>query len=378
MTTGTRAGSHTVLDKKTIENHMRRVIELARRGEGKTSPNPLVGSVIVKNGKVIGEGYHKKAGQPHAEMMALRRAGSSAKGAGLWVNLEPCVHYGRTPPCTDAIIAAGIKQVFIGMKDPNPLVRGKGIRRLRQAGIQVVSGILRKDCERLNEVFDKFIRTKTPFVIMKSAVSLDGKIATRLGESKWISSAQSRRIVHDLRNKVDAIMVGAGTVVKDDPQLIPRLKNTRENPPARVILDNENIISARARVFKDAQTHPVVYCAAKNLPRAKEMKLKRMGVQILKLQEKHGGIHLKPLMKKLGGMGITSVLAEGGGDLNASLLREKVADKIFLFVAPIIIGGKNAVSVVGGEGVATIRQAYKIKDMTVQSVGPDLLIEGYF
>lgn len=357
---------------------MRRVIELARKGEGGTSPNPLVGSVIVKNGKLIGEGYHKKAGLPHAEIMALRRAGSRAKGAALWVNLEPCVHHGRTPPCTDAIISSGIKQVFVGIQDPNPLVRGKGIRRLRLAGIKVVSGILRKDCERQNEVFDKFIRTNMPFVILKSAVSLDGKIATRARESKWISSPQSRRIVHELRNQVDAVMVGAGTVVKDDPQLTPRLKNTRENPPVRVILDNEHIVSARAKVFQDAQTHPVIYCATKNLPRAKEMKLKRMGVQILKLQEKQGGIHLKQLMNKLGAMGITSILAEGGGEINASLLREHVADKIMLFVAPIIIGGRNAVNVVGGEGVAAIRQAYKIKNMTVQPVGPDLLIEGYF
>ena len=257
---------------KKHEHFMRRALSLAEKGAGKTSPNPLVGAVIEKNGKIVGEGYHKKAGLPHAEIEALRKAGKLAKGARMFVNLEPCCHYGKTPPCTDAIRASGIRQVVIGMRDPNPLVRGKGVRWLKKNGIEVIAGVLQKECKQINEIFFKYIRTQIPFVILKAAVSLDGKIATRLGESKWITGVPARRRVHELRQKIDAIMVGAGTVVKDDPLLTVRLSGRKSNQPVRVILDNENAVPITAKVFQNGLKQKVIYVTTPRLTRAREKK----------------------------------------------------------------------------------------------------------
>lgn len=344
---------------------------------GKTSPNPLVGAVVVKRGEVVGEGYHRRAGLPHAEIEALRDAGSKAKGGELFVNLEPCCHYGRTPPCTDAIIAAGIKKVVVGMRDPNPLVRGRGIRILRRSGIEVVSGVLRDDCERMNAVFIKYIRARVPFVILKGAISLDGKIATRFGESKWISSPASRRRAHELRSRVDAIMAGAGTVLKDDPLLTARLNGRKTICPVRVILDHEHIVPLTANVFRNAATEKVIYAAGRNISSAREKALLAMGVEICYPRIRNDKIDLRHMMKLLGEREVTSVLIEGGSLINESALRDKIVDKVIFFIAPMIIGGENATGLVGGEGICRLKDAFKIKNLVVEKCGPDLVVEGY-
>ena len=261
---------------------MRQALNLALKAEEQVSPNPMVGTVIVKSGKVIAGGYHKKAGLPHAEIVALRKAGSKARGADLYVNLEPCCHQGRTPPCTEAIIAAGIKKVVMGIRDPNRFVNGKGIHCLRKNGIEVVTGILKKDCERLNESFLKYIRTGRPWIILKSALSLDGKIATRAGDSKWITGSKAREYVHRLRNRVDAVLVGAGTVRADDPLLTVRLKKGGTQNPARVILAGNYGVPVSARVFRNAHRERVIYATIATLSSARKNKLQKMGVDIIK------------------------------------------------------------------------------------------------
>ena len=356
---------------------MRQALRLAEKGAGKTSPNPVVGAVIVKNGGIVGKGYHKKAGGPHAEIAALRQAGAAARGARMFVNLEPCCHMGKTPPCTEAIRAAGIRQVVVGMRDPNPLVRGKGIRLLKKNGIEIVTGVLPKECARVNEFFCKYIRTRTPFVILKAAVSLDGKIATRRGESKWITGVPARKCVHELRGRVDAILVGAGTVIKDDPLLTVRLGKRKVNHPARIILDNEQIVPLTAKVFRNSRTQKIIYATTARLDRAREKKLRRLNVDVCFLKEKRGGIDLRRLMERLGEKQITSVLIEGGGRVNASALKDRIADKVIFFVAPILIGGGNAPGVIGGEGVTSLKNAFKIKRLAATPVGGDLMLEGY-
>jgi diaminohydroxyphosphoribosylaminopyrimidine deaminase/5-amino-6-(5-phosphoribosylamino)uracil reductase len=365
------------LKESNYEQYMLRALHLALRAAGKTSPNPLVGAVIVKSGEIVGEGYHRRAGLPHAEIEALREAGREARGAELYVNLEPCRHYGRTPPCTDALIAAGVRKVIVGMRDPNPLVSGKGIRSLRRAGIEVVCGILRAECERANEVFIKYIRDRVPFAILKAAISLDGKIATRLEESKWISSPASRKRAHELRSRVDAVMAGAGTVAKDNPRLTARVGGGKTACPARVILDHEHIVPLAANVFRNAARERVIYAAGRNIPPAREKALRKMGVDVCFPRIGSGGIDLRHMMRLLGERRITSVLIEGGSRVNASALRDRVVDKIVFFVAPMIIGGGDAVGVVGGEGIGRLRDAFKIKKLAVGKCGPDLVVEGY-
>lgn len=358
---------------------MRCALELARKGQGRTSPNPMVGAVLVKNGQVVGEGYHRKAGLPHAEIEALKRAGKKARGADLYVNLEPCCHFGRTPPCTDAIISAGVRKVIVGMRDPNKLMSGKGLRQLKKNGVQVVTGILKKECERLNEVFMKFVRTGNPFVVLKTAISLDGKIATSTGESQWITGAKAREKVHQIRNEVDAIVAGAGTVVKDDPFLTTRLrkKSAAVRHPVRVVLDNEFIVPLKSNVFKNANSQRVLYATSRKLPDSRRKELTRRGVDILLLKEKKGGVDLLHLMRALGERDIASVLIEGGGEVNASALEAGIVDKAVVFVAPILIGGKDAPGPLGGKGVRRLADAFKIKNMTVNKVGNDLMLEGY-
>lgn len=368
-----------ILTENTPEFYMRRALELARKGQGRTSPNPMVGAVLVKNGQVVGEGYHRKAGSSHAEIEALRRAGKKARGADLYVNLEPCCHFGRTPPCTEAIISAGIQKVIVGMRDPNKPMRGKSFRQLKKNGVLVVTGTLRKECERLNEVFIKFVSTGHPFVLLKTAISLDGKIATGSGESQWITGAKAREKVHQIRNEVDAIVVGAGTVVKDDPYLTTRLKKKSAvaKHPVRVILDNEFLVSLESNVFKNADTQSVLYATSSKLPVSRRDDLIRRGVDILLLKEKKGGVDLLHLTQALGERDIASVLIEGGGEVNASALEAGIVDKIVVFVAPILIGGKDAPGPLGGDGVRRLADAFNIKNMTVNQIGNDLMLEGY-
>ena len=358
------------------EHYMRRALELACKAEGRTSPNPMVGAVIVKSGKVVGEGYHKQAGLAHAEISALRRAGSQARGADLYVNLEPCCHDGRTPPCTDAIAAAGIRRVLVGMRDPNPLVGGKGIRKLKRNGIAVTTGLLRQECARLNEAFVKYISTGRPFVILKSALSLDGKIATRTGDSRWITGPEAREHAHRLRDRVDAVLVGAGTVRADDPRLTVRLKKGRGRNPVRVIVDGKKRVPLSAKVFRNAGRDRVIYAAGTGLSSARKNKLQRMGVEVLALKQKNGRVNLGRLMDKLGEMELMSVLIEGGAEINACALKEKLVDKVIYFLAPKIIGGNDAPGAVGGRGVERLEDALQLQDMTFSRIGDDLIIEG--
>lgn len=365
-----------LLTYKLNQNYMKLALSLACKAEGKTSPNPMVGAVIVKSGKVISRGYHKKIGLPHAEIVALKKAGSKAQGAHLYVNLEPCCHQGRTPPCTEAIIDAGIKKVVIGIRDPNHLVNGKGIRCLLKNGIEVVTDVLKEDCERLNESFLKYIRTKRPWVMLKSALSLDGKIATRTGDSQWITGSKARYYAHQLRNRVDAILVGAGTVLADNPRLTVRLKSRGMTSPARIVVDGRHVIPISARVFDNANKERVIYATLNNIPIKRKNKLKKMGVEVLLIKQKRGQVHLPQLMDKLGEMEITSIMVEGGSEINGNFFKEKLIDKLVYFIAPIIIGGKDALGPVGGKGIGKLADALRIKDVKVSQVGNDLIIEG--
>jgi len=357
------------------ERFMRRTLELAAKALGRTSPNPVVGAVIVRNGRIIGEGFHRHAGLPHAEREALRRITETARGATIYVNLEPCSHYGRTPPCADALIEAGIKRAVVGMVDPNPLVRGRGLRRLRRAGIAVATGVLREECERLNEDFACFIRTGRPFVTLKLAASLDGRIAAASGDSQWISGEQSRRVVHELRNRVDAILVGAETVRNDDPQLTCRMRGGRD--PLRVILDGRLSISPSARVCTQPSTAPTLIATSEDHGRGeKQAQLEAQGVQVVCLSGKNGQVPLRPLLVELGRRGHKSVLIEGGGRIAAAALREGVVDKVLFFYAPLLLGGEGR-AMIGPLGIDRVAAGQKLHTMTVERIGKDILVAAY-
>jgi diaminohydroxyphosphoribosylaminopyrimidine deaminase/5-amino-6-(5-phosphoribosylamino)uracil reductase len=349
--------------------HMRRALSLARRAVGRTSPNPMVGAVLVKGGRIVAQDYHRKAGQPHAEALALAQAGPAARGATLYVSLEPCCHtQKRTPPCTDAIIEAGIKRVVVAMKDPNPSVSGRGIRKLRSAGIDVSVGVLEEEARALNEAYIKHITTGRPFVILKTAMTLDGKIATPKGQSKWITGEQSRRLVHRLRGSVDAIVTAVGTVRADDPELTARVGGATS--PVRVIIDPLLKSPLNARVFK-CPPDTILVTRTQN---RKLDKLIKIGVSPIMFKEE---LQLKWLMKKLGSMGFNSVLIEGGSALNGHALMEGVVDKVYYFIAPKIIGGRESYPAVGGKDYLPLEKALKLRDMKVRRVGEDILVEGY-
>ena len=338
----------------TGRKYMATAIALAKRAEGMTSPNPMVGAVIVKNRIIVGRGYHKMAGLPHAEINALRQAGSKAKGATLYVTLEPCDHFGRTPPCTDAIIKGGIKHVVIAMPDPNPLNNGSGIRKLNRCGIKTEAVFLAKDAMAMNRPYIKFITKKIPFVTVKVAQSLDGKIATKTGDSKWISSDDSRRYVHELRRIADAVMVGANTVKRDDPLLLSR---SRGKQPVRVIVSGRSALPSGAKVFSDTHKTPVLVVRPAG----------RSGKKV----------DLNKLLMALAKRGITNILVEGGGELIAGLVKEKLVDRFLVFIAPKIIGGRDAKTAVEGSGIEKIKDALKLKNMFVKRFKEDILIEAH-
>ncbi|MGA2604741.1 MAG: bifunctional diaminohydroxyphosphoribosylaminopyrimidine deaminase/5-amino-6-(5-phosphoribosylamino)uracil reductase RibD [Verrucomicrobiia bacterium] len=356
---------------KQDERFMQRALALARRGLGKTSPNPAVGAVLVRKGRVVGAGWHRRAGGPHAEVFALR--GVNARGATLYVTLEPCCTWGKTPPCTEAIIAAGVKRVIVAARDPNPKHNGRGLQVLQRAGIRVEAGLLADEATRMNEAFNKWITTGMPFVIAKAGMSLDGKIATRTGDSKWITSEVARREAHKLRATAEAVMVGANTVIRDDPRLSVR-HGVRGEQPWRVVVDARGRISKSAKIFRDAHRHRTLVLTASLSLEGWRRYLSRAGITVTVLPHKGGRIDLRAALKALGKQGITSVLVEGGGELLGSLFDARLVDKVALFYAPIIIGGRGAVAAVAGEGVARVGKAMRLRDCHWRRVGKDEML----
>ena len=354
------------------EIYMNEALKIAANARGRTSPNPLVGAVIVKDNRIIAEGWHRQAGTPHAEINALNMAGDLAKDSTLYVTLEPCSHFGRTPPCANAIVNAGIKKVVIAMTDPNPKVAGRGIEILKNFGIEVEIGILEEQARRLNEVFIKWITTQKPFVTLKTAMSLDGKIATATGQSQWITSEESRRKVHELRDINDAIMVGIGTVLADNPSLTTRIDGGKN--PIRIIVDSQLRTPINANVIVDGQAKTII-ATTKNAPTDKVEALKKSGVEIIFCGDDRR-VDLNILMNELASREITSIFVEGGGTLNFSLLENHLVDKFFAFIAPKIIGGREALTSVEGDGFSDLNKAINLKNITTEMIGEDILISG--
>ncbi|MBI5888439.1 MAG: bifunctional diaminohydroxyphosphoribosylaminopyrimidine deaminase/5-amino-6-(5-phosphoribosylamino)uracil reductase RibD [Deltaproteobacteria bacterium] len=360
------------------ERFMREALALAKKGLGKTSPNPTVGAVIVKNGRVIARGFHKKAGRPHAEIAAFKDAKESVKGATLYVTLEPCCHYGKTPPCTGAVVRSGIKRVVAGMLDPNRLVAGKGAGILRRAGIDVTSGVLELECAELNEWYIKYITKKMPYVTLKLAMSIDGRIATAAGESKWITGVEARRHVHKMRSESDAVMVGLNTVLKDDPALTVRLVKGKN--PARVVVDSSLRTPLDAKIFDNAGKVRLIIFTTNAAPADKIKKARAKGAEVVTVPKSAGmggGVDLKKVLRELGSRAIASLLVEGGGSLGASFIKACLVDRISFFIAPIVLGGGAALGI-GPLGIKKMSKALVIKDMTMKRIGKDILIEGHF
>ncbi|MDT8715935.1 bifunctional diaminohydroxyphosphoribosylaminopyrimidine deaminase/5-amino-6-(5-phosphoribosylamino)uracil reductase RibD [Clostridium sp. 19966] len=357
--------------------HMKRALELAEKGMGYTNPNPLVGAVIVKEGRVIGEGYHKLYGDNHAEVNAFLNAAENVEGATMYVTLEPCSHYGKTPPCADKIVEKKIKKVVIGLKDPNPLVSGKGIKILKDAGIEVVTGVLEEEGRKLNEIFLKYITTKLPFCIMKTAMTLDGKIAAYTGDSRWVTGEASRKYVHKLRHRAAGIMVGIGTILADDPMLTTRLEDIKGSDPIRIIVDSRAGISLEAKVLDANSSARTIIATTEKASIDKIRALENKGADIIITPLKNERVDLSFLMKELGKRKIDSVLLEGGSELNYAALEEGIVDKINAFIAPKIIGGGRAKTPVGGEGKACMKEAILLDRINVHSFGDDIMIEAY-
>lgn len=355
--------------------YMKRAIELAKKGEGFVNPNPMVGAVIVKDGRIIGEGFHQEYGQLHAERNALKNCkekGNSPKGATIYVTLEPCCHHGKTPPCTEAIIESGISRVVIGTLDVNPLVAGKGAKLLAEYGIKVEVGLLEKECRNLNRVFNKYVSTKRPYVVMKYAMTADGKIATTTGESKWITGEAARENVHKLRKKLSGIMVGVSTVIADDPMLDCRLPEPAKNP-VRIICDTNLRTPIDSNVVKTAdKIHTIIATASEDAKRIKEYE--KEGCKVLIIPKTNNGIDLNFLMNEIGNLGIDSVLLEGGGTINYSALESRIVDEIHVHVAPKIFGG-NSKSPVEGIGIEQIDKAIHLNPISTIWAGEDLIIE---
>ncbi len=356
-------------DAETDRGFMRHALELAARGKGRTSPNPMVGCVIVRDGQVIGEGYHERAGLPHAEVNAIRAAGDDIAGATVYVTLEPCCHQGKTPPCTELLVKHKPARVVAAMRDPNPIVAGRGAAALERAGIEVELCVLEEDALKLNEAFTKFITKKMPFVIAKCGMSLDGKIATRTGDSRWVTGEASRQLVHELRNEVDAILVGSRTVMVDDPSLTTRI-DEQSKDPIRVIVDADDYLASDRRVF--VQDSPAPTWVA--IPNGRSFD---GADEIISVPDGPGGIDLTALMHELAARNVMSVLIEGGGTTHASAFAAGIVDKVMFFIAPKIIGGRDAITAVEGEGAEKMADVIHLERMTARNVGDDVLIEAY-
>lgn len=347
---------------------------LARKSAGRTSPNPMVGAVLVRRGQIVGAGYHRVAGSEHAEIVALNQAGAKAKDATLYITLEPCSHYGRTPPCADALIRAGIKEVVAGMRDPNPRVAGRGFQRLRRAGIVVRVGLLETQCRTMLEAFAKFITQRVPFVTLKLAATLDGKIATARGDSRWISGTRARALVHRWRNEMDAVLVGGATVRADDPQLTCRMAGGRN--PYRVVLDSRLRLAPSAKLLRHADSYKTIVATTHRAPAAKRRAIESCGAEVWQLPAQGQQVAWRPLLKRLAARGIVSVLIEGGAAVAASALKHRVVDKVQFFYAPKILGGDGRV-MIDDLAIGKMAHAFKLKNVTVRQVGADWLVSAY-
>lgn len=356
----------------TEEKYMKFALDLAEKGCGFTAPNPMVGAVIVKKGRIIGQGYHEKYGGLHAERNALASCDESPRGAVLYVTLEPCCHWGKTPPCTDAILKSGITKVVIGSEDPNPLVSGKGAEILNQNGIEVLQGVLKEECDKLNEVFFHYIQTGMPYVVMKYAMSADGKLATRTGRSKWITGEAARHKVHQDRSRYAAVMVGIGTVLTDDPLLTCRVPEGRN--PVRIVCDSYLRTPLDSQIVRTARMVPTILATCCSDTRQAKP-YDSAGCRVLSVPQKNGHVNLKELMKKLGKLHIDSILLEGGGELNFSALQSGIVNRVQAYIAPKLFGGSTAKSPVGGPGVDSPDEAYRLKRPVCSMIDGDILLE---
>ncbi|MBR6439499.1 MAG: bifunctional diaminohydroxyphosphoribosylaminopyrimidine deaminase/5-amino-6-(5-phosphoribosylamino)uracil reductase RibD [Bacteroidales bacterium] len=384
--------------EKDIE-FMRRAIELAKKGGGYVHPNPLVGCVVVNDGEIIAEGYHEKYGEFHAERNTLLRCQSETKGASLYVTLEPCCHYGKTPPCTEIIIEKGIKKVFAGILDPNPLVAGKGVKILQDAGVEIEVGLCEDEIREMNKVFLKYITTKRPYVIMKTAMTLDGKIAAYTGDSKWVTNEESRKMVHELRSEMAGVIVGIGTILADDPMLNVRLEGN-PHQPVRIVVDSNLRIPIDSQLVKTAREYRTIVAntvissdhrESRNLLQTDEISpfrfasvemtdkirvLESYGIELLECQSVNNHVNINDLMNKLGSIGIDSILLEGGGTLNAAFLEAGCVDEVWAFIAPKIIGGEVAKTPVSGKGIDKMNKAIQLQNVDIQNINGDVLIKG--
>lgn len=363
--------------KNKDESYMRQALALAARGVGATSPNPMVGAVVVAGGKVVGSGWHRRAGGPHAEVYALRQAGALAKGATLYVTLEPCAHHGRTPPCAPLVVESGVRRVVTAMQDPNPLVAGRGFEILKNTGIEIVSGVLRHEAEKLNEFYVKFITTKKPFVIMKGAMTLDGKIATPGGESKWITGDAARKDAHQLRRAADAILVGIDTMLADDPSLTCRLPG-KPPQPLRIVLDSKLRLKYSLQFCKNAVDGRSMIATLPGSDPEKAARLEECGCRVLRVRTaKDGRVSIPALLRALGRMDVTSLLVEGGGAVHDAFLRAGCVDKVVVYMAPKILGGFTSHTLVDGIGFPSLAKALHLKDVQTTTLGRDIKIEAY-
>ena len=361
----------------TDRRFMRRALALARRGLGRTAPNPAVGAVIVKDGAVLATGYHRGAGKAHAEIEALRRAGAGAAGGTMYVTLEPCNHHGRTPPCTEAIVAGGLRRVVVGMGDPNPGVAGGGCEMLRRSGVDVHEGVLGAECRRMNEAFVKFVTTGRPMVTAKTALTLDGFTATASGDSKWITCARSRRLAHRLRDQADAVMVGVGTVLADDPRLTVRAVARKTPQPLRIIVDTRLRTPETSAVVACHDPCRTLIAVGGDVPSGRLKAFIDAGVSLVKCPAGPGGIDMNALLDILASRSIVSVLVEGGSRLLGSMFRAGLIDKVHVFSAPVLLGGDDGISMASGPGATEISQCFELKDLQVRRIDRDMLTVGY-
>jgi diaminohydroxyphosphoribosylaminopyrimidine deaminase/5-amino-6-(5-phosphoribosylamino)uracil reductase len=361
-------------DRAVAEFFMRLALEEAAKGLGRTSPNPVVGALLVKGGRIIARGYHRRAGTAHAEVVALEAAGSKARGADLYTTLEPCDHYGRTPPCSQAVLEAGVRRVIVGSADPNPKVNGKGVARLRRAGVEVLTGILQEEADKLNRPFFKAVSTGLPYVTLKAAATLDGKLATATGDSRWVTGEEARAWVHRLRDQVDVILVGANTVRLDNPQLTTRLPDGGGKDPVRVVVDSHLRLSPKLKVFTQRSPARTVVVTLEDPAGRKAKRFHDAGAEVWQGREKDGRVDLESLLRRIAKEGLNHVLVEGGAETYGSFLREKLADELALFIAPKLIGSEG-LSWAGELGVKQMTQALSLENLTVQKLGEDLLLQ---